>query len=302
MKILLALANKKSSSAAIRCFIDHAVSAGHEVQLLIVSEHPTIHKDHLQADYLISKIPAEMLLYPWILPLRQLPSLVPIDIMNRFESRQWLYSSLINAFRDYPAVTIPPFFTFERGKPLDLHAQSNSLWIVKTEQACSAAHAHQMRIMNTRQLLNTHKEASDGLWLAQKFVDHDAVLFKCYVVGEQHCIKACPSLPNATELIEMAAESQIAADYILSFDSQSMGAISGHTGAEQKFAVHINHHLTSIIGIIKQIVEPDLQMFGFDLIVCREQLTINIIDLNYFPSYSPMTREFAVELLRLIIP
>ena len=136
--------------------------------------------------------------------------------------------------------------------------------------------------------------------IIQEYVNHNAKLYKVYVLGESVYVYERPSLPNLplTELSETAVDS-------LEFDSQRPyprlqdfgidgGIVFAGTFAPRRDQ---NKNFTSTKTMdsvtpdeVRPIVESlrrafGLELFGFDILLSQESNEWLVVDVNYFPSY-----------------
>ena len=135
-------------------------------------------------------------------------------------------------------------------------------------------------------------------YIVQEYVNHDATLFKVYVLGENVYVYERSSLPN----LPPANELTTALDY-LKFDSQrpypriqdfGMSCDGGPTGfvADDHSTnfTSCGTHSPITADEVRPLVERlrqafGLELFGFDILVSRDEGEWLVVDVNYFPSY-----------------
>eukprot|EP01126_Amoeba_proteus_P002180 TRINITY_DN1067_c0_g1_i9.p1 TRINITY_DN1067_c0_g1~~TRINITY_DN1067_c0_g1_i9.p1 ORF type:complete len:246 (-),score=52.95 TRINITY_DN1067_c0_g1_i9:158-895(-) len=179
--------------------------------------------------------------------------------------------------------------------------------ILKAKEATTVPDAHKMSIifnMSTlEKVLEEKKQMGRKLFLVQEFVNHNATIFKVFVLGKKTNIVRRVSLPNlATEDLNEAST--------IVFDSQEWKHqlpdkfITNITGKaefpDQERISKISEALGNICVTLfltspsmterSQFIftKHDLQqlsMFGFDIITDVETGRFTIVDINYLPDY-----------------
>ena len=124
--------------------------------------------------------------------------------------------------------------------------------------------------------------------LLQQYVNHNAVLFKVYVLGNHVSVFERPSLPN------LPCECQDGYDFC-EFDSQRpyptleefglLQSSNKRPKLEQPAAVTVEE-IQPVVDALK--VAFSLELFGFDILVTSEKELL-VVDVNYFPSYKEVS-------------
>ncbi len=133
--------------------------------------------------------------------------------------------------------------------------------------------------------------------IIQEYVNHNACLYKVYVLGENVFVYKRPSLPNLppTDQIESLHDS-------LEFDSQrpypridDFGIcgemLKGTIIVDEQDKSFTTSNLVSVTSDeIRPVVESlreafGLELFGFDILLSQENQEWLVVDVNYFPSY-----------------
>lgn len=135
--------------------------------------------------------------------------------------------------------------------------------------------------------------------LVQEFVNHDAKLYKVYVLGQDVFVYERSSLPNLPPGHELQTEFDF-----LEFDSQrpyprleDFGIITKQLESqvpcgEDACSPHQSKH--GAVPVTAEEVRPvveslrhafGLELFGFDIIISANSKEWLVVDVNYFPSY-----------------
>lgn len=120
--------------------------------------------------------------------------------------------------------------------------------------------------------------------LLQEYANHDAVLYKVYVLGDLIHVFRRPSLPNLpTEAKELAPLNPY-----VEFDSQRPYpnlqdfGIDSPTVTDASMSISLSAvEVTPIVQALKRAF--GLELFGFDILISNE--TLMVVDVNYFPSF-----------------
>lgn len=155
--------------------------------------------------------------------------------------------------------------------------------IVKPRVACGTPEAHHMALVLRNEGFQEMQVAMPGC--LQQFINHNGLLYKVYVMGDQLHVTERQSIPNLS-----AAGSQDAGlPSLIEFDSlkslpqrdylqphyESQQQLQGK-GISQEVVHVVTAQLKAILG---------LTLFGYDVIVEEHSGVHYIIDVNYFPSY-----------------
>jgi len=139
--------------------------------------------------------------------------------------------------------------------------------ICKTVEASGALTSHEMGLVWTPKGIEEFVRPI----LVQQFINHNATIFKVFVIGDFFYIVKRPSIKNfypddSTRTIK--------------FNSQNFASLHGNPTEElpeREFIDSINKYLSNNLG---------LTLIGFDIIKCSSTGTYYIIDANYFPGYT----------------
>lgn len=130
--------------------------------------------------------------------------------------------------------------------------------------------------------------------LCQEYCNHNAILYKVYVLGEFISVHARRSLPNLP--------ARRSAYTHLNFDSQcpyphlaDFGYLEEETddateeGEEQTLTPDCDVQVDEVRPIVEALKRAfGLELFGFDILITTT--TLRVVDVNYFPSYKEVVQ------------
>lgn len=158
--------------------------------------------------------------------------------------------------------------------------------IVKPLIAAGTKQSHYMLIAMHESALTKLPPKS----IVQEFVNHDATLYKVYVLGDFVNVYERQSLPNLpSDLSEATVD-------LVKFDSQRPYPKLKDFGVEIENNSDCNNAgiLQSTSKVTKEEVKPivevlkrafGLELFGFDILMGSNSGNCYVVDVNYFPSY-----------------
>ncbi|KAI8062493.1 inositol-tetrakisphosphate 1-kinase [Gongronella butleri] len=163
--------------------------------------------------------------------------------------------------------------------------------ICKRRSACSSTEAHQMTVICSRSqgvALAKYYERDEPLIL-QDFIQHDGVIAKVYVAGEQVNVSLRPSLVNQTQRAEVihfdsqALPKQFDLDDDLSDDLPHVLLADADEICREK-RQHLDYErLRRMASALRD--QLGLTFFGFDVLLESGSNTYYLVDANYFPSF-----------------
>ena len=139
--------------------------------------------------------------------------------------------------------------------------------------------------------------------IAQEYVNHNATLYKVYVLGDFVSVFDRPSLPNLPDDVSSRATTDL-----VKFDSQrpypnmnDFGLDAGIITVKKEGSVEPSVEVTAdevrpIVDVLKKAF--GLEMFGFD-VLHGEDGEFLVVDVNYFPSYKEV-KDFPFLLARYL--
>ncbi|OQR84520.1 inositol-tetrakisphosphate 1-kinase-like [Achlya hypogyna] len=153
--------------------------------------------------------------------------------------------------------------------------------IVKSLEACGTDASHVMQVLSQPE--DVAALSTDTPLLFQEFVNHDARLFKGYVLGPTILVSERVSLPNLGSTAAKAVE----------FDTQSpfpTAAAFELAPTPQSTAQPLCATMESAMHAIGRAIQgaTQLSLFGFDVIMESGSGRHMVIDVNYFPSFKEL--------------
>jgi inositol-1,3,4-trisphosphate 5/6-kinase/inositol-tetrakisphosphate 1-kinase len=186
--------------------------------------------------------------------------------------------------------------------------------IFKPVQACGSRDSHQMMVF-TGPLSFKDFEVKQNEWVVQEYLNHDAIIYKVYVIGDFCEVTPRISLPNypreypVDECIHFNSHDPITSNMFSAYHKDSNIAndlvtrrkgsprivefehsdqhntrsdvIIGFRSGEQELWNSISHQLRNILK---------LDLFGYDVIIDSETGLFYVVDVNYFPSYKNISQ------------
>jgi hypothetical protein len=194
--------------------------------------------------------------------------------------------------------------------------------ICKPVQACGTRDSHQMMILtgpqSVAELLNSNQE-----WIAQEFLNHNATIYKVYVIGDFCEVTPRLSLPDypssypVDECIHFNSHDPISSSMFTS----PLNANECKSPLEPKDSWHQRKGISRKVSVDSTIVnDPSrtrsplvrgsrskeyelwnyisaqlrdrlkLDLFGYDVIVHSDSGLFYVVDINYFPSYKNISQ------------
>jgi len=148
--------------------------------------------------------------------------------------------------------------------------------ICKSLQASGSITAHMMGIFfDVTELNQLSTKYGQNKWVIQEYLNHNATIFKVYVLRNLSHAVARVSLPNFDKNSPP-----------IFFDSQEWkDKLPDHLTVpiSGKASPPPTNHIQKISDAIGQTL--GLTLFGYDLIVCVETGKYAVIDVNYLPDY-----------------
>ena len=134
--------------------------------------------------------------------------------------------------------------------------------------------------------------------ILQEYANHDAILYKVYVLGDKVYVYQRPSIPNLPKETEKLENHDCS---YLEFDSQrpypklaDFGFGSDEPDQKRQRTSDTSLSVLVTVDAVRPVVDAlkrafGLELFGFDIVIAsgqdgkeREML---VVDVNYFPSY-----------------
>lgn len=231
------------------------------------------------------------------------------DLLCR-KSMQQRLQNIVEAMHD-ALVAVPPT-VFHENLPADDSAASRDFLaallpaVCKPLDAATSQNSHKMAIVFDVESLHTVHPTHQ---LVQKFVEHSGILFKIYVIGNNHWIVPRPSFKLVLEGDARSAKCTCESSSSGSDDAENFHIITVSrqpaqtptppvffdtlqlkrefvdADAEETAFGRINYALVDkLVDCFR--AELRLGLFGFDVLVDKWTGRHYLIDVNYFPGYS----------------
>ncbi|CAB9522836.1 tetrakisphosphate 1-kinase [Seminavis robusta] len=184
--------------------------------------------------------------------------------------------------------------------------------IAKPLQAAGTKISHYMTVLLHQSSLEHIQEST---CLLQEYANHDAVLYKVYVLGNNVRVYQRPSLPNLPPLFDGRTTTSTGSPSYVDFDSQrpyprlsAFGVPEGATASSSQSQQQQQQQQQQRVAVTDEEVQPivdklkqafGLELFGFDILITTTNDNDNngannnnkkmlVVDVNYFPSYKEM--------------
>jgi len=131
--------------------------------------------------------------------------------------------------------------------------------------------------------------------IAQSFVNHNATLYKCYVIGSEHTFVQCrASIRNfaAHETDTLFFNSQLPFP-----DSLKDAEASAKYASKQFLAPELAKPFHEISNAIRETLK--LNLFGYDVVIDAKTGMKYIVDVNYLPTYTGVPNVYDMLLAHL---
>ncbi|XP_069500319.1 inositol-tetrakisphosphate 1-kinase-like [Ambystoma mexicanum] len=216
-------------------------------------------------------------------------------LLDRFESYRLLHN-LQSLYQADSRVFSPPYVELITSEQREIVKKVRERrltfpFICKTRVA-HGANSHEMSLIFNQEGLRELKPPC----LLQSFINHNAVLFKVFVVGSEYFVVQRPSLKNFA-----VGESE---RKTITFNSQDVSKPEScsHLSELDKAAGEVSRPSDDIVSQVVRGLQTALGMslFGVDLIVDKCTGRCAVIDVNAFPGYEGVP-EFFPALLKHIV-
>eukprot|EP00591_Stephanopyxis_turris_P002146 CAMPEP_0195525670 /NCGR_PEP_ID=MMETSP0794_2-20130614/26223_1 /TAXON_ID=515487 /ORGANISM="Stephanopyxis turris, Strain CCMP 815" /LENGTH=634 /DNA_ID=CAMNT_0040656173 /DNA_START=206 /DNA_END=2110 /DNA_ORIENTATION=+ len=243
-------------------------------------------------------------------------------VMNRADIANILQTCLLGVYTASGKTVGTPRFIISRNSSSSQHELSQQIQtsglnyplIIKPLTAAGTSQSHKMVIALSKSLETTMKEEQESNattitnllppCLVSEYINHDAKLYKIYVLGDNVQVFERESLPNLPPGIGDCHHQKNSRNHV-EFDSQKpypklsdFGVISSDTTSKSKssYLVTVEEIKPIAMALGKAF---SLELFGFDILVTSENNThveskqskkdLLVVDVNYFPSYKELS-------------
>jgi len=249
----------------------------HKLTDLMIDAMNGVQKSH---DYLKS-IKEYLIKNPQVVMIDPLESIQ--ILLNRYDTYSML--QLTSVCSEENVLRVPSFTRLSSTNVEDIKKQLVSdnvrFPFICKKNLAHGSKSHKMCIIFNEEGL---KDVYPGS-VAQTFIDHDAVLYKIYVIGDKYHMVERPSLRNFTQAVWSTHETIFFNSHNISSGDCSrtkLTTLDGGDDDKQRVAVD-----TSIISrLIKELTyQVKMTAYGIDIIVCPQTRQHYVIDVNVFPGY-----------------
>jgi len=153
--------------------------------------------------------------------------------------------------------------------------------ICKCLKASGSTNSHNMGIFfNAQSLLTLKTSFGQSEWILQEYINHNATIFKVYVLKPLSHVVARVSLPNFNKDHHQQPLEPVIFDSQAWKDKLPPELTSPITGKAQPPSSGVVHKITDALQKVL-----GLQLFGYDFIVNEDNGSFAVIDINYMPDY-----------------
>ena len=160
--------------------------------------------------------------------------------------------------------------------------------ICKPMLCSGASEAHRMTLVFTEMQLAKYLQSNPQVEVSiQRFINHDSCLIKVYVIGTHIFICQRPSVKN----FHPSSYPEVYLNF-LTPEVSKPNSTSDLIGERTK----VNVDKSVMKKLVHEFVQlTQLSLFGMDLIMCRDTRNYYVIDVNHFPGYEDLFRNYPVE-------
>lgn len=214
----------------------------------------------------------------WIRSNPQMVILDPLENVSKLLDRYLSYS-VLNHFHD--RVFIPTFCEITTSDTREISAKLRDAkvhypFVCKPSIAHGSKFAHNMNIIFSENHLNDCRPPC----VAQSFINHNAVLYKIFIVGDYHYVVERPSLKN----FYAADRPSIHFDSHDVSKADSRNALSILDPEDKQESIKPEpERLTEIVYTIRKAL--GMSLLGIDVVIENNTGRYAVIDINAYPGY-----------------
>ncbi|KAK7789705.1 hypothetical protein R5R35_012307 [Gryllus longicercus] len=206
----------------------------------------------------------------------------PLDNVRKLLDRSISYSVIHNSSLEKTDVFTPTFVELVSNDYVEnlrklKQAGISFPFVCKPSFAHGSSQAHQMCVMFNEAGVRDCRPPC----VAQSFINHNAVLYKIYIVGEQHYVVERPSLKNFYPSDHPTISFD--AHQVSKPDSKSSLSILDPEDAALPTLKPDPDRLTLIASTVRQAL--GMSLLGVDVVVENSTGKLAIIDINAYPGY-----------------
>lgn len=218
----------------------------------------------------------------WMMRNPYMSVIDPLENVQKLLDRYLSYSVVHNSDLFQHGVFTPTFCE------ITSHNVSETVDVLKTANVlypfiCKPSVAHGSKLAHKMCIIFHEKYLSDCAppCVAQSFINHNAVLYKIFIIGNKHFLVERPSLKNfyASERDTIFFDSQD----ISKADSRSTLSILDPCDLNFETVKPDSERLNEIVSTIRK--ELGMSLLGIDVIIENHSGKYAIIDINAYPGY-----------------
>ncbi|XP_030600565.1 inositol-tetrakisphosphate 1-kinase-like [Archocentrus centrarchus] len=239
-----------------------------------------------QSQQLLDNFQSYVSAHPDTILLDPLPAMT--QLLDRFASCQKM-SQLNSSLRDWHICT-PPYLEVHSGSELSsiqqaVITQGLTFPLICKTRVAHGSYSHEMCLLfSAASLADIHPPC-----VLQSFVNHGAVLYKVYVVGDKHCCVERPSIKNFP-----SGPCDRKTIFFNSHQVSKPESNSDLTSLDEQMVALPPPSSDAVAALVKELrAQLGLALFGVDVIVNISTHTLTVIDINIFPGYEGMPQFFS---------
>ncbi|KAJ8403773.1 hypothetical protein AAFF_G00346410 [Aldrovandia affinis] len=247
--------------------------------VIVEAEHDS------QSQSLLSNFQEYVSMHPLTVLLDPLPAMT--QLLDRFASYH-IMNKLQNSLRDR-GICSPPYLEISTSNQSAIREaveeKQLSYPLICKPRVAHGSHSHEMSLIFCPAGLSDAQPPC----VLQSFVNHGAVLYKVFVVGEAHFTVERPSLKNFP--LGSFARKTI---FFNSHEVSKPESCSHLTALDENMPRLPPPSEEVMVALVRELrAELGMVLFGVDIIVNIQTRTLTIIDINIFPGYEGVPQFFS---------
>ncbi|XP_039478810.1 inositol-tetrakisphosphate 1-kinase-like isoform X2 [Oreochromis aureus] len=248
--------------------------------VIVEAEHDS------QSQQLLDNFQSYVSAHPDTVLLDPLPAMA--KLLDRFVSCR-IMSQLNSSLRDW-RICSPPCLEVHSGNDLSsiqqaVIRQGLTFPLICKTRVAHGSYSHEMCLLfSAASLADIHPPC-----VLQSFVNHGAVLYKVFVVGDKHCCVERPSIKNFP--------SGPCDRKTIFFNSQKVSkpeSNSDLTSVDEHMVDPPCPSSDAVAALVKELrAQLGMALFGVDVIINIGTHALTVIDINIFPGYEGMPQFFS---------
>lgn len=218
----------------------------------------------------------------WISRNPQMVILDPLENVKKLLNRYLSYSVIRESDLFQSTAFVPAFVELTTTDTAEISQQLKTA-NVQYPFVCKPSIAHGSKLAHNMSVIFSEKHLSDCKppCVAQSFVNHNAVLYKIFIVGDYHSVVERPSLKNfrASDRPSIHFDSH----NVSKADSRSELTVLDPCDTSNKL---IKPDLDKLADIVRSVRKAlGMSLLGIDVVIENETGRYAVIDINAYPGY-----------------